>query len=120
MPLKIAIVLSGKDPATAGPFLFASHLSLNQREGEGAEREIEDAVGAEDDDEADKTPHNRAPPLGALRLVRRSLDEFEHAPDEEDKRRRCQEQNNRIDNLRGNLIDELAENSHLLLTDPNA
>ena len=87
--------------------LQTMHLSGDQREAEGAEREIKNAVGAEDYYEADKTPHDSASPLASLRLIRSSLDEFEHAPDEENKRRRREQQNYRVDNLRDNLIDEL-------------
>ena len=83
--------------------------SLYRRDGksehsvEGAERDIDNAVRAEDDDESDNAPEDSALALLALALIPRPFDELEHAPEEEDERGGREKQDNRINNLHDDL-----------------
>ena len=77
---------------------------------EGAERDINNAVCAEDDNKPDDAPHDGSLPFGSLRFIPRSLDEFKHAPKEEDKSRGREKQDKRIDYLYDDAPEKFVEN----------
>ena len=89
-------------------FLFPACLLLRNLlyriNAESAERDINNAVCAEDDNKPDDAPHDGSLPVGSLRFIPRSLDEFKHAPKEEDKSRGREKQDKRIDYLRDDLL----------------
>lgn len=91
------------------PYLLPSYRLANVRKIEGAKCDIDDAVRAEDDDEPNETPHNRALPLFTLRFIARMRDELKHAPEEHDERDRCEKQDYRIDDLRNDLPEKCVE-----------
>ena len=76
---------SVKATSCGGLFLFIARSFLNQWKAERAEREVDDAVRAEDDDEPDDAPHDGLFTLRTLRFISRMRDELKHSPDEEDK-----------------------------------
>lgn len=91
-------------------FIYLFRNFRDRRDAERAECDVDDAVCAEDDNEPDDAPHNRAATLLPLPLVPRSLDEFEYAPDEDDERARREKQDYRINNLHDDLREKFVEN----------
>lgn len=90
-----------------------AYCFLDRLEIERAERDVDDAVRAEDDDEPNETPHNRTLPFFTLRLVTRMRNELKHTPEEYNERDRRKKQDYRIDNLLDDFPEERVEYDHL-------
>ena len=61
-------------------------------------------------------PHDGSLPVGSLRFISSSLDEFKHAPKEEDKSCGREKQDKRIDYLYDDAPEKLIENGWNLPT----
>ena len=82
---------------------------MDIREIECPEREIDDAVCAEDDDESHEPPEDSLAALLALIPFSRPLDELIHAPEEDDERARREKQDDGVYDLYDNLPEERVE-----------
>jgi hypothetical protein len=100
-------------------FLFSRSLfwlqnRLDIRQTEGPERDVDEAVGAEDNDKTDETPENRLPPFGALCFIPRLPDKLKYAPKKDHKSGARKKEDNRVDYLDDNSPEVLVELNHLL------
>lgn len=77
------------------------------------ESEIDDAIGTKYDDEPDKAPEDCGAPLHPRGLVAGMEDELKHAPDEDDKGARREEEDDWVDYLCDDLSEQFIENIHL-------